>query len=89
MKAAEEARGVVRGAGRGRLTPVRAAIVLAVVVVVVGAVAYVVLNALGHTETKSSSERSCRPSTSPQCAGTTGMVSLPDPAGMTPGLART
>ena len=76
MKPAEEAREVERDSGHRGLRPITAVAVLAVVVVVVGAVGYLVLNAVSHTETKSSTEHSCEPSTSPQCASAASTVGV-------------
>jgi len=52
-----------RGFGTGA-----AAIILGVVVVVVGAVAYVTLSAVSHTSTTTKTERSCTGTTTPLCA---------------------
>jgi len=67
MKSAKEARGVDRSSGHRGLSPIAAAAVMAAVVVVVGAVGYFVINAVSHPETKTSTEHSCEPSTSPAC----------------------
>ncbi|HYA69956.1 MAG TPA: hypothetical protein VEH28_01125 [Thermoplasmata archaeon] len=50
------------------MRPLTAAVVLAAVVVVVGAVGYFVVSAMSHTETKSSTEHGCTPSAA--CSGT-------------------
>lgn len=58
---------VRRGLGRRGMSPTTAAVIFVVTIVAVGAVGYVVLNAVG-TGGKSTST-SCSPSTAPQCGG--------------------
>jgi len=55
-----------RGFGTGA-----AAVILGVVVVVVGAVAYVTLSVVNHTSTTTKTERSCTGTTTPLCADQT------------------
>lgn len=53
--------------GRMGMAPLGAAIVLAGVVLIVGAVGYVALDAVGQSETSSSTVQSCTPSSAPEC----------------------
>ena len=53
--------------GRKGLSTMMAAVVLGVVVVGTGAAGFVALSAMGHTS--STSQQTCSPSGSPQCAG--------------------
>jgi len=66
------------GTDRRGIGSVTAAAILGVVVVAVGAVGYVVLNALEHATTTSSTVHSysCTPPTDPQCAAHPGTASL-------------
>ncbi len=79
MKEREEGRMAInrRTSGRRGMSSVTAAVVLIVAVGIVGAINYVVLNAihLDHTSTKTVT--SCAPSTAPQCreAGATALAS--------------
>ena len=67
-----ERKSVARERRRDRkqgMAPLAATIVLAGVVVIVGAVGYVAINALVQPESSSSTVQSCSPSSSPECAG--------------------
>jgi len=58
-----------RGTNRNGLTVVSAAVVMAGIVIAVGAVGFVVLNAVGATHSHESSSTSCSPPNLPQCRG--------------------
>lgn len=66
MTVEKERGGYADRLGRRGLGAAAAALVLGVVMVGVGAAGFVVLSAISHTT--SSSEHSCSPSSSPQCA---------------------
>lgn len=69
MKAREERRPALgrRASGRRGMTPVMASVILVVAVGIVGALGYVVLNAVGLEKTNTSTTNSCAPSTAPEC----------------------
>lgn len=68
--------------GRVGMAPVAATMVLVGVVMIVGAVGYVAINAMADAGTSSSTVQSCAPTSAPQCVHAVNSTAAIVPAGV-------